>query len=278
MSGLLSDLGVPSSMIDSSAFSALDGASPLVGVYLTAAQIAADVVRTFEQSMNAQVYPRTDGVWTCRVFDPSIPATYTLTDADFMTWTPDIDLSSSLSTVRVQYDQRQASGVYAEAASSDDAIRYGNETSDTTALPTYLRTVEGGTSLAAHDQFWKGAAPCRITTQLRGLSLLTASVGDMVAITRARGPIARTGTLDGQLFEIVKLTKALAGANGVPAVSAVLEDLGGQTDRVGRMTDGTIPDWSTATAAQKAVYLWMADGNGYLDSTDLATRHAKVMI
>lgn len=281
VSALLQALGVPTSQIDSAAFAAIDAVSPVLGVYLTSATAATDVIRAFEQSVNAQVYVRTEGVWTCRLFDPSLDrVTYTLSDADFVSWAPDDTpaLASSLSEVRAQYDARQATGIYFEAAQDDSRVQYENETTDTTSIQTYLRNASDASALVAHDQFLKGAAPCRVTAEQRGLSLLTASVGDMVAVTRARGPVARTGRLDGQLFEIIKLTKALAGTNGVPVVTAVLEDLGGQTDRIGRYTDGTIPDWSSATDAQRAVYGWYCDGNGYLDPTDITTQHAKVAL
>lgn len=279
VTAILEALGVPASKIDATAFAALDAVSPTLGRYLTAPTQAVDEIRRLEQSINAQVYQRVDGVWTCRLFDPSAAVAFTLSDYDFATWSPEEDLSAALDQVRVQYDERQASGIYYEGSASDDAVKYGRETSDSTSLPTYLRNAADAQDRAAHDQFLKGSPPCRITAQMRGLTLMTAAVGDMVAITRARGPIARTGVLDGQVFEIVKLTKQLAGQNGIPVVTAVFEDLGGQTDRIARYTDGvSVPDWSSATATQRALYGWYCDGNGYIDSTDVTTKHAKVAI
>lgn len=282
VTAILEALGVPSSMIDATAFAALDAVSPTLGVFLTTPTLATDVIRAFEQSLNAQVYLRVDGVWTCRLFDPSTPAAYSLVDADFVTWTEaqavKETLAATLSVVSVQYDTRNASGAYFSASASDASVQYGEETSDTTSVPTYLRNQGDAQALAGHDQFLKGAAPTQITAQMRGLQLMQASVGDMVAITRKRGPIARTGTLDGQIFEIIKLTKALAGPDGAPTVTVVLEDLGGQTDRIARCTDGTVVDWSSAVATDRAIWGWCSDSNGYIDATDIETKNLKVCI
>ena len=271
---LLTTLGVSSSKISSANFSTLDAVSPTLGVYLTVATQAAAVMRTLEQSMYAQLYVGLDGLWTCRQFDPSTSTT-ALVDADFATWQVEEDLSTALDEVLVQYDHRNASGAYFQTSQSDSSVQYGAETSDSTSLPTYLRNSADASNLASHMLFLRSVAPARITTELRGLQLMTASAGDMVAITRARGPIARTGTLDGQIFEIVKLTKVLGPT---PTVTAVLEDLGGQTDRIFRLApSGYGSTWSTASAADKAIYGFLSDDNGYLDATDILTRNGKVL-
>lgn len=280
VTAILAALGVPSSMIDSTAFSALDAISPTLGIFLTTPTLATDVIRAFEQSLNAQIYNRVDGVWTCRLFDPSTPAAYSLVDADFVTWTEaqavKETLAATLSAVSVQYDARNASGAYFSASASDTSVQYGEETSDTTSVATYLRNQGDAQALAGHDQFLKGAAPTQITAQMRGLQLMQATIGDMVAITRDRGPIARTGRLDGQIFELIKLTKALAGSDGAPMVTVVLEDLGGQTDRIARCTDGTVADWGSAVATDRAIWGWCCDNNGYIDATDITTKNGKV--
>jgi hypothetical protein len=276
---LLRNLGEDTANIDTTALTALDAAAAAsLGFYLSTATQAADVLRRIEQSVNAQVYVDETGKWTARLYDASSPADWTLSDNDFAAWTPEEDLQSVLNEVRVQYDGRHASGNYLEASSSDDRVLYGSETSDSHRVATYLRDADPASALANHLRFLKGTPANRVAFTMTGLTLMQAKIGDMVAVTRDRGPVARTGRLDGQLFEIVKLEKALAGADGAPQVSGVLEDLGGQTDRIFRLiASASTLTWSTATAAEKAIYGFLSDTNGYLDATDPLTRKGKVL-
>ena len=73
----------------------------------------------------------------------------------------------------------------------------------------------------------------------------------------------------------MKIEKALGPE--APVVKVWLNDLHGQTDRIGRCLDADVDiDWSTATAAQRATYLFCSDTKGYIDPADPQTRHAKV--
>lgn len=274
---VLLNLGEDLANIDTAALLALDASLPAtLGVYLTEPMQAADLIHTFEQSVMAQVYINELGRWTARAWDPSAPADWTLTQSDFSVWTPAEDLQGVLDEVRVQYDGRHASGDYSESSSSDDQVLYGSETSDSHRVTTFLRDAGPAATLAQHLRFLKGKPANRITFVATSLLLLQARVGDVVAVTRDRGPVARTGRLDGQLFEIVRLEKALAGADGAPQVSGILEDFGGQTDRIFRLAPAA-STWATATDADRAVYGFLSETNGYIDATDPLTRKAKVL-
>jgi hypothetical protein len=76
-------------------------------------------------------------------------------------------------------------------------------------VTTYLRDAADAAALAAHLRFLKGRPAARVQFTATTLTLWQARVGDLVAITRDRGPVSRTGRLDGQLFELVRLEKAL---------------------------------------------------------------------
>jgi len=268
-------LGVETAQIDTAAFTALDTNAPaMAGLYLVTPAPAADILRVFEQSLLGQIYHTTAGLWTIRRWDPSSPAQYSISDADIVSWTPTEDLKSSVNEVRINYDMRQATGTFTQAVSSDSTVQYANETSDSVTIPSYLLMASDASALANHMRFLKCAPSGRYAVELRGLELMTASAGDMVSVTRARGPIARTGRLDGQFFEIMKIEKVLGP---IPMVRVELEDLGGQTDRIGRCTNGTSPtDWSTAAASDRALYMFCSDTNGYVDPTDPQTLNGKV--
>jgi hypothetical protein len=110
----------------------------------------------------------------------------------------------------------------------------------------------------------------------RGLTLMNATVGKFVAVTRARGPVARSGRLDGQLFEIVKLDKSLGPQN--PIVSGVLGDLGGRCDQIFRLAPAASTlAWSTATDSEKAQYGFLGDTGRYIDNADVLTKDGKAL-
>jgi hypothetical protein len=265
--------------IDLAAFAAADTAAPqTLAMYVGEPITGADLMRQLEQSIapyGGQVYKGSDGRWTCRVLTADIPASVVeLTDADFMTWEPESDLRTTLDKVIVRYGHRPFADEWFEVSSSDDRVLYGAETSDSHRIDTWLTTASDGAVLAAHLRFLKGAPQMVIAAEQRGLSLISARVGDLVSVTRARGPVARTGAYETQLLRIVKIEKRL-GAE-VPTVAVSLDDMGGAADRIARYTDATPIAWSTATAAQKARYGFYADANGYIDAADPLTHNAKV--
>lgn len=273
---LLLQMGEAAANIDSAAFDAVDANAThwhTLGIYLTESVTAADVVRKIEQSGMCRLRNDADGLWSARLFDPST-ADWTLTDADFAAWEVDGPLTSSLTDVRAQYAETHATGAFLEASASSDAALFGNETSDSHTVPTYLRDREPAAAMANHMRFFKSHPGVRITFELRAPTMLAAQVGDMVAVTRSRGPVARTGAYEGQLLKLVSLTKTLGP---VPTVTGVLWDMGGNADRIARCVGAAVTlHWSAATPTQKAFYGFCSDANGYIDSADPLTRNLKV--
>lgn len=270
--------GESAANIDTAAFDALDDACPqLLGHWLNTPTPAVDLMRQLEQSVGAQVYWGNSG-WTCqKVLDFSGPADWTLIDADFSKWAPTDDLQGVLHQVRTGYARHPVTGKYAEASDSSDRTRYESETRDTHTVNTFLQQAADAAAQAGHLRFLKGAPGALIAFEVIGLTLMTARAGDLVAVTRDRAPCARNGRFDGQLLLLVAITKAL-GPEG-PVVSGVLSDLGGNADKVFRLApSGSGLTWSTATAAQKAFYGFLADSNGYIDPNDAVTRHGKVLV
>lgn len=271
---LLEALGVTVAQMNVAAFAAVD-TGPLYGWFQNMAMPAADLMRLFEQSALAQVYLGTDGLWTIRLFDPST-ADWTLTDTDFVSWEPTSDLTSVLNEVRVQCARNPSTEDWDEVSASADATRYANETTDSHGLQTALLNTSDARVIAHHLRFLRSLPAMTIAFEERGLTLMEAQVGDLVAVTRARGPIARTGRLDGQLFILTRLEKSVGP--DAPVVRGVLSDMEGQADRISRCVGAGVDRlWSASTAAQQAVDGFMADANGYLDATDPITRDLKVM-
>jgi hypothetical protein len=242
---LLKLCGETDADIDAAAFTAADAAAPQVlARYLGAPVQAADVLRELEQSVGGQVYKGADGRWTCRLILTDVPPTLiALTDEDFISWEPEQDLETVLNKVRVRYAHAPIDDKWAEVSASSDATLYGSETGDSHGITTWLTNANDAATLAGHLRFAASAPANVIRAEQRGLALMSAHVGDLVAVTRSRAPVARTGSYDGHLLRIVRIQKALAG----PAVTVWLNDLSGQADRVGRYTDSTPIAWSTAT-------------------------------
>jgi hypothetical protein len=272
---LLLWLGEGSDRIDHTGFDLWSDDNPApAGTYLNVAVPASDVMRTIEQSGLGQVYINTAGLWTARFFDPS-EAHWTLRDEDFVSWEPEVDLTAVLNEVRVRYDYHHATDSNSETSSSSDTVLYGSETSDSHSIPTYLRNQWDASVLANTMRFFFSSPGHKIRFEERGLTLMTAAVGDFVAVHRNRGPVARTGKYEGQLLQIVSLEKVLNV--DTPVVRGVLWDLGGNADRIARCI---FPDddlnWADATTEEKAFYGFCSDADGYIDPTDPLTRELKV--
>jgi hypothetical protein len=275
---ILEICGESTANIDTAAFTAADTAAPQVlARYVGAPVIAADLMRELEQSVNGQVYKGSDGRWTCRIITPDLPASIVdISDVDFVTWTPTEDLRTTLNEVRVRYANVPLGDGWSEVSSTDDAVRYGAETSDAHRVSTWLTTDADASALAGHLRFARGTPAMTIECEQRGLSLISARVGDLVSVTRTRAPNARTGRYDGHLLRIVKIEKALGG--DAPVVKTWLNDLDGQADRIFRLVgSGSTLTWSTATAQEQARYGFLGDTNRYLDATDPLTRDGKAL-
>jgi hypothetical protein len=274
---LLLQLGVPVAQIDTSSFANADADAThahTLGGYLTEPITAADVVRRLEQSAMVQTRIDPTGKWAARILDPSFAA-WTVTDTDVLSWEPETDLTAVMNEVRVQYDVRHATGSLSEASASDDRVRYGSETFDSHTVETYLSDEWAATAEAQHLRFFTSHPGTRIRFEERGLTLMAAQVGDWVAVTRARAPVARTGAYEGQLLLLVALEKSLGP--DVPSVRGVLWDLGGHADQIARCEGAAVDrTWAASTAAQRAYYGYTADANGYVDPADPVTRDGKV--
>lgn len=259
------------------------GASPQIGFYVTQPTPGVELLRQIEVSLHCRIFKDDDGLWQYRPLTPDGPAGYTLTDQDFVSWKVGGELVSVLNEVRVAYDRHPADDTAAVVSSSASRVEHAAETADSHTVRTVLGStrVTGGPStaaatLASRLRSLKGQPEARIEFEERGLTLMRARVGDLVAVTRARGPIARTGRLNGQLLRIVALSKALGP--DCPVVRGVLADIGGLADRVFRLAPaGSTIDWATATAAERAYYGFLSDANGYIDPADPLTKYGKVL-
>lgn len=273
---LLELCGEDAANIDTAAFDAIDAAYPIVvGLHLQELTPAADIMRTLEQSVPAQVYIGTDGRWTMRVINFDGPADWTLTDADFVEWTPVEAFDAVLSQVRVEYAANPYLKTTSQASRTSDRVQYANETTDTHTVKTYIYRQADAQSLASKLFLFKSGPTRSIRFEARGLALMGASVGDLVAVTRARGPVARTGAYEGQLLLLTELTKALGP--GAPVIRGVLTDVAGTADKIGRYAPAGLT-WGAATPAEKAIYGFYSDLNGYIDTADGLTRHGKVYV
>lgn len=265
--------GESSANIDSTAFTNLDTAVPYtVAFCLSELTPASEVMRNIEQSGLVQVYVGTDGRWTCRALDPAATVVASLTDEDFATWKATVEDQSVLSEARVQYELNPSSSAVREVSTSDTATAAGRETSDSHRVLTYLRLEADAQELCDRYAFIKQRAHALIESQQRTLGLINAMPGDLVSVTRTRAA-ARTGAYSA-VPVLLRETQVTLGPT--IKVETVLDDLGEVLTLVGVYSDDTGADWSTATAAQKQSLAFYADDNGFIDSSDAATRHRKV--
>jgi hypothetical protein len=265
---LLEICGESTANIDTAAFTAADSHWRFLARYLNEPRSGFDWMMELCQSVNGQVYVGSDGRWTCRLLTPDIPAPsllVSLTDVegDFVSWDPVETLATSLNEVRVRHSHRPYSDEWTEATASSDTIRYGNETNDSHRIDTWLTNADDATAHAQHLRFFKSQPPNLIAIEERGLKLMNSHAGDLVSVTRARAPVARTGRYDGHILRIQKIEKNLGPE--APTVRVILNDLDGQADRIFRLApSGSTITWSTATAQEKARYGFLADTNRYL--------------
>lgn len=260
-----------------SGLSVLDVSSPRLGFYLTEPTPAIDILRRLETTCHASLYKDASGIWRARPLIPDGPADYELDDHDFVAWRAEGDLVGVLNEVRVNYNAQPAAQTASQASSSADRVTHGSETSDRRTIDSYFSDdAASAATLASRLRFGKSAPEARIQFEERGLTLMGATVGQLVAVTRDRGPVARSGRLDGQLLRIVALSKSLGP--DTPVVRGVLADIGGQADRIFRLAPaGSTLTWATATDAERAYYGFLSDANGYIDSADPLTKHGKVL-
>lgn len=263
--------------LDDAAFAAASIPSPLVGAFFIDPIQAADIMRTLEQSVMGQVYQGPDGRWTCRFLSPDIPsdtvAVTSLVDSDFVSWEPVAMLSSVLHEVRVRHSNKPAYDSWVEVSASDLAVAYANETRDSHRIDTYLQNDADARSLATRMLFLRSRPASRIDFEERGLRTFVLSAGDIVRVTRDRAP-SRSGRYDGHLLRVVQVSKNLG--SDTPIATGVLDDMGGQTERVFRLAPaGSTMTWSTATNEERAIYGFLSDSDRYVVAGDAASRDAK---
>lgn len=253
--------------IDTAAFSTVNADAPqTLARYVGEPVQAVDLLTELCQSVGGQVYRGADGKWTIRVITPDIPSTLVdLKDEDFVSWNPTGQLDAALNEVRVRYGHTPLDDSWLEVSASNDTVLYAAETSDAHRIDTWLTTSDDATGRAQHARLFKSTPPMQIEAEDRGLALMSAHAGDLVSVTRARAPVARTGTYDGHILRIVKLEKALGP--DMPTVLVTLEDLGGHVDRIFRLLPSSSTlTWTTASAQEKARYGFLGDTNRYINS------------
>ena len=280
---ILEICGEDPASIDAAAFADVTIAAPqILARYVGAPVQAVDLMRELEQSVNGQVYQGADGRWTCRILsldaNPNAVDLSEIPNADFITWNTTGELRSVLNEVRVRYLHYPLTDSWREVSASSDAVRYGSETRDSHRLDTWLQVEADATAHAHHLQFLRSSAAATIRVRERGLKLMTSAVGDLVTVTRNTAPIARTPSYNSHYLRIVKLDKALGPE--APNVTAWLNDLEGQTDRIFRLApSGSTLTWATAVEAQKARYGFLSNMDRYINPVDPASRRdAKVLV
>lgn len=270
---ILTLCGEDDANIDTAAFTQADADfTGTIGLFLNSQQSAAEIMRQLEQSAFMRVYVGSDGLWTCKVFDPLRATVGVLVDQDFVDWRADTIDQSAISEVRVGYGYNPSTGKYTQSTQTDSATQYGRETTDSHTINTYLRSEGDAADIAGKYVFLKQRVRAIIDASLTVMSLATVSPGDFVAVTRSRAP-SPAGLYSSDVLMIRKLTVSLAP---VIKVDVILDDMALVLRNVGAYADDTEIDWSTASATEKTTYNFYSDDDGYIDSSDVTTLDRRV--
>lgn len=255
---LLRTAGVQDADLDLAAFAAADLAAPQVlGRWITEAVSVGDVIRRLEQSVLGRVFIDTAGRWTCRIWDPrtDVASMAVLPESDQVDWEPDAEGDSVFRGAICRYQYHPATQTWLEEGADhpETAVRYN--VVEVVSVETDLQNAGDAEELAGRLQALGRQTPIRIDVGDLGLQSLALSVGDRLAVMKARG-LTLAGTYDHEPLEIVALEKSL---NPV-GVHLTLEDLGGLGSRVREWADAGDPDWAAATVSERRTSLfWSGD-------------------
>jgi len=209
------------------------------------------------------------GLWRVDIWEPGydVSTAVSLRKEDFSTFNPEPKFETVFSTSRVFYAYDPATQEWAVEEATDVEVQYLDDAYGRLDLYTYLTDASAAQRLAQRYQVISGAVSVEIAFTERGAKLAEQVAGDRVLVTYSPAPAA-AGAYQDRVFELIDLT---SGVGSPMRIAGRLGDLRGIGGKVAAWKDGSAPDWSSATAFERASPGFWCDSDGLIDSSDPAT-------
>lgn len=267
-------LNVPSSEIDNAAFvqAAID-APEEISLWLKDQRSLASIFSTnepnfpsLERSVVGTIQQTLAGVWTCWIWDPGYDASaiVSMQKEDFSLFRAEPKHEAIYSTVHVHFNRNHARNEWPVETSTDPRTTYLAEVTDTLDIYTFLRDASDAQRLAQRYLLVCGGLTTEVEFRERGMRLVEHLAGAKVLVSFAPAPAASGAWVD-EPFELLRLEITYA-----PQVVVVgrLGNLKGIGRRIGHWSNDTTPDYSAASAAERAAWGWWTDANGFAVAFD----------
>jgi len=110
-----------------------------------------------------------------------------------------------------------------------------------------------------------------ISFTANGLKLFERRPGDLLGVTRSRGP-REGGSLDDEKFQILSIAKNVA----LKQCRLICDDLKGLGRAIGFWSAAAAPNWAAATEAEKLAQGFWSNPSGLIDPADETTKNQSV--
>lgn len=265
---ILESCGVPSSEVDSAAFTQCDIDNPAtltlwVGQRpgedrLSSLKTGRELINLIERSTFMEVYQKADGVWTARVKNPYFvwSALKRRTDSELSRCEPvDQVTSHPVANISVRYFRKVYFDKWSSTYASSSEAVHRLDADETETVETCLVTETDAALLKARLLMCSQQEPLELEIE-DGAELMTYNPSDKLRVQRARGA-SKAGTFD-EPMEFTSITKHLASMT-VTGVIGNQMGIGGVAGRV-VAPDGTAA-FGSASADEKMQYAFVHDDN-----------------
>ena len=269
-------LDVRATDIDTAAFTqaALDGPDE-ISLWIKSPRSVASILATaqdnfpaLERSAGGLLFQTAAGQWVFDVWDPryDLATLDTLRKTEFTVFRPQPKVESIFPTVQVHYNFNHATGAWAVHKEHNLSNQYENDTTDVMQVYTYLREVGAATRLAQRllvsrqSRQGGGGSVLEVDVEELGARLATKRPRERLLIDFDPAPVA-AGALAGSAFEIEEIRRTFTPRL---KVSAILGNLRGIGELIGRWTDSSAPDYSAATPTERAASGYWSDSSGFV--------------
>lgn len=274
-------LGVRGEELDSPSFAqaAID-APEEVAVWVKSPRTIASILATaendlpaLEQSFRGLIAQTKDGLWRADIWDPNYDPTAldTFRKSEFVSFAPQPTLKSIFSKVQIFYNYNHSTGAWSVEEASDTTQEYLHDSTDVLQVYTFLRESGDAQILAQRWLAVAGGQVLELEFEELAVRLAAHQVRDRILVDYDPAPVAAE-FLSSSPFELLELRRSLSP---MLMVSGRLGNLRGIGQFIGRWTDASAPDWSTATDSEKAVSGFWSDPNGFISPGNPPTKNIR---
>jgi hypothetical protein len=267
-------LGLPTSDLDTTEFTDSAGISDMtLNVFIDEERSAIEWIDKIARSDHAFFFAKNDGKLVYRTWEPTdLATTSTFDRTDFLDQIDvEFDPENFYTEVGVQYAERYSTGEFLQVveAATDEQNLFGEKTKK--QFETFVSNNSDAVILAGRILlFGKSPNPSlTFKTKLQGFTL---NIGDKIAVTSARAPIAGGAGWEGKVFEVTSITRDF----GASVATVVCDYLKGVGDDIGIWSPSTAPAWASASETEKLDQGFWTDVNGFADPNDQTSKNVSL--